>query len=99
MELEEFQCLSTEDVARLVREAGPKVCVFPINGTRRWFSLEYPPDQAGGFATAYLEVMTKRHVEIYQLLFEHGMDALLTPVFGPDLMERGEGYVQSGRSK
>ena len=94
MDAKTFQNLPTREVARLVHEAGSKVCVFPINGTRRWFLLEHPPDQAGGSATAYLDVMTKRHVEIYQLLFDHGMDTLLTPVFGPDLMERGEGYVQ-----
>jgi tuberculosinol/isotuberculosinol synthase len=39
-------------------------------------------------------VITKRHIEIYQLFFDHGLDTLLTPAFGPDLMERGEGYLQ-----
>jgi hypothetical protein len=97
--LEEFRRLPAEDVARLVREAGPKVCVFPINGTRRWFMLEHSSGrlsrtQGEDFASAYLDMVTKRHIEVYRLLFEHGLDTLLTPAFGPDLMERGGGYMQ-----
>ena len=40
MELESFLQLPLEEAARLVRADGPKVAVFPINGTRRWFMLE-----------------------------------------------------------
>ena len=94
MELEEFQRLSTEDVARLVCEAGSKVCVFPINGTRRWFLLEHRPEQEEGFAPTFFDVMAKRHIEIWQLLFAHGLDTLLAPVFGSYLMGRGEDYMQ-----
>lgn len=94
MDLAEFQDLPTEQVGRLVRAAGPKVCVFPINGTRRWFLLTHPSQRGEGLASAYLDATAKRHVEIYRLLFDHGLDTLLTPVFGPDLVERGEGYMQ-----
>ena len=44
---------------------------------------------------AYLDIAGKRHVELYQLLFDHGLDTLLTPVFGPDLLERGETYLKA----
>jgi tuberculosinol/isotuberculosinol synthase len=94
MELEEFQRLSTEDVARLVREAGPKVCVFPINGTRRWFMLEHSLKQMEDLVPVYLDVTGRRHIELYRLLFDHGLDTLLTPVFGLYHVERGEGYMQ-----
>ena len=40
LSLNEFLGLPTEEVARLVHAAGSKVCVFPINGTRRWYLLE-----------------------------------------------------------
>jgi len=93
MTLEEFQRLPTEDVARLVREAGPKVCVFPINGTRRWFVLEHGLQPGEDFVTAYLDVVGRRHIELYRLFFDHGIDTLLTPVFGPDILER-EGYEE-----
>lgn len=92
MDLETFLGLPTEEVARLVREAGPKVCVFPINGTRRWLILEYPEAVAEDFVEAYLNIAGRRHVELYQLFFDHGIDTLLTPVFGPDILARGEGY-------
>jgi tuberculosinol/isotuberculosinol synthase len=44
--------------------------------------------------TTYLDVAGKRHVELYRLFFDHGLDTLLTPVFGPDLLERGQDYMQ-----
>ena len=33
----DFLRLPTDEVARVVRASGTKVCVFPFNGTRRWF--------------------------------------------------------------
>jgi tuberculosinol/isotuberculosinol synthase len=92
MSLEEFQHLSTEEVACLVREAGPKVCVFPINGTRRWFLLEYPEQAKANFLEAYMRITWQRQTELYRLCFDHGIDTLLTPIFGPDLLDRGEEY-------
>ena len=90
--LEEFQHLPTEEVAQLVREAGPKVCVFPINGTRRWFILEYPEQAKTNFLEAYMRITWQRQTELYRLFFDHGIDTLLTPIFGPDLLDRGEEY-------
>jgi tuberculosinol/isotuberculosinol synthase len=92
MTIEEFQRLPVEDIARLVHEKGPKVCVFPINGTRRWLLLEYP-DQISGesFAEQYLHIAGRRHIELYKLFFDHGVETLLTPIFGPDILER-QGY-------
>jgi tuberculosinol/isotuberculosinol synthase len=81
-------------VARLVRADGPKVCVFPINGTRRWFMLEHPEEAAGKALDTYLEIAGEQLVRLYDLFFGHGVDTLLIPVFGPDLMERGDEYMQ-----
>jgi tuberculosinol/isotuberculosinol synthase len=92
--IETFQNLPTAEVARLVRAAGPKVCVFPINGTRRWFMLEHSPEQKEDFLASYLNMVVQRHIELYRLLFDHGLDTLLTPAFGPDIMGREQGYVQ-----
>ena len=89
---EEFQNLSTAEVAELVRRGGPKVCVFPINGTRRWFMLEYPELARENFVETYLRISGQRHIELYKLFFDHGVDTLVTPIFGPDLLERGEEY-------
>jgi tuberculosinol/isotuberculosinol synthase len=92
MDLETFLNLSTDEVARIVRAEGPKVCVFPINGTRRWFMLEYPDLARENFLDNYLRISGRRHIELYKLLFDHGVDTLVTPIFGPDLLERGEEY-------
>ncbi len=89
-----FRQLPAPEVARLVRATGSKVCVFPINGTRRWFLLEHPPQGNADPVAAYLDVAGRRHVELYRLFFDHGLDTLLTPVFGPDIIERGEDYMK-----
>ena len=90
MTIDEFLRLPTEEVAQLVCKAGPRVCVFPINGTRRWFMLEYP--QSASSPEAYLQTAWQRQVELYKLFFDHGVSTLLTPIFGPDLLQRGEAY-------
>ncbi len=94
MDRDTFINLPLSQLAEHVRETGPKVCAFPINGTRRWFILEYPEKAQADFINAYFDIAAKRHTELYKLLFEHGIDILLTPVFGPDLQSRGEEYMQ-----
>jgi tuberculosinol/isotuberculosinol synthase len=94
VDVDAFLSLSTDEVAALVRDAGPKACVFPINGTRRWFLLEYPPEPGADVLGNYLAVIERRHIELYRLLFDHGIEYLLTPAFGPDLAERGDDYVE-----
>lgn len=95
MELESFLRLSTVEAAGLVRSGDPVVCAFPINGTRRWFLLEYPPEtwQGEDFLTAYLQASVRRQVDLFHLFFDHGIDTLMMPLFGPDLLERGPGYM------
>jgi adenosine tuberculosinyltransferase len=94
MDAQSFTSLPTTEVARLVRATGPKVCVFPINGTRRWFALEFPGQAATGLGQAYMRIGGQRHIELYKLFFDHGVDTLLTPIFGPDLLKRGYEYQQ-----
>ena len=89
-----FLSLSSKQVALLVREEGSKVCVFPINGTRRWFLLEHPEEAGADFMEAYFRIGGQRHIELYKLFFDHGIDTLLTPIFGPELLQRGTEYGQ-----
>jgi hypothetical protein len=94
MNLEAFQALPTSEVAQLIHEKGPKVVVFPINGTRRWFILEHGA-QGGGFSMeAYMDTTWDRQIALYKLFFEHGVETLLTPIFGPELLTRGAAYAQ-----
>ena len=92
--LEEFLRLPTEEVAKLVRASGSKVVVFPINGTRRWFALEYGSESFDDPIKAYMDISGKRHVELYKLFFDHGVDTLLTPVIGPEILATRDAYMQ-----
>lgn len=92
--LEEFLELSSEEIAKLVRESGSKVVVFPINGTRRWFMLEYGDQEFEDPIAAYMDIAMKRHIELYKLFFDHGVDTLLTPVIGPEILETRDAYMK-----
>ena len=92
--LEEFLNLPTEEVAKLVRASGSKVVVFPINGTRRWFMLEYGDQEFEDPIAAYMDIAMQRHIELYKLFFDHGVDTLLTPVIGPEILATRDGYMQ-----
>jgi adenosine tuberculosinyltransferase len=91
---EHFLELSTEEVAALVRASGQKVCVFPVNGTRRWFILEHADQIKNDFFEAYMHVSVRNHVDLCTMLFEHGIEIILAPVFGRELMRRGDEYTQ-----
>lgn len=89
-----FFNLSTNEVAALVRSAGPKVCVFPINNTRRWFALEHGGEKFDDPYAAYMDITGKEHIRLYKLIFDHGLDTLINPVFGVELFRRGEEYMK-----
>jgi tuberculosinol/isotuberculosinol synthase len=91
---ERFLQLPAEEVAALVKATGEKVCVFPVNGTRRWFLLEYADKIKDDFFEAYMDVSIRNHVDLCAMLFDHGIDTILAPVFGRELMRRGDEYTQ-----
>jgi tuberculosinol/isotuberculosinol synthase len=93
MDPDDFQSLSEHEIAQVVRASGSKVCVFPINGTRRWFVLEHSVPEGADWAQVYCDVAAERHIDLYRMLFDHGLDTLLTPIFGPDLIARGDDYA------
>ncbi len=94
--LQQFLEMPVEQAAALVRAAGPKVAVFPINGTRRWFALEHAAaaQASSDPMTTYMDIAQRRHIELYRLFFDHGVDTLLTPVYGAELFSRGGEYVR-----
>jgi tuberculosinol/isotuberculosinol synthase len=92
--LNEFLKLSSADVGKLVRESGEKVVVFPINGTRRWFILEYGEQKWDNPIESYMDVAQKRHVELYKLLFDHGIQTLIAPLVGREILETRDAYMQ-----
>jgi tuberculosinol/isotuberculosinol synthase len=91
---ENFLQLPTEEVAALVKATGQKVCVFPVNGTRRWFMLEHAEKIRDDFFQAYMDTSIENHVQLCAMLFDHGIGTILAPVFGRELMTRGDEYTQ-----
>ena len=92
--LERFLELPTDEVAALVKTTGQKVVVFPVNGTRRWFMLEHAEKTEDNFFEAYMDVSIKNHVQLCSMLYDHGIYTILTPVFGRELMHRGDEYTK-----
>jgi tuberculosinol/isotuberculosinol synthase len=94
MLFEHFLQLPTDEVSALVKATGQKVCVFPVNGTRRWFMLEHGDEIGDDFFEAYMRTSIQNHVGLCAMLFDHGIQILLAPVFGRELMRRGDEYTQ-----
>ena len=94
MDRDTFLTFPAEEVAKIVRAGGSRVCVFPFNGTRRWFLLEYGRDFDGDAAQNYVELTTQGYINTYKLVFDHGIDTIVAPVFGGEIMNRGEEYMR-----
>ena len=94
--LEAFLNLPTDDLAKLVRGDEAKTCVFPFNGTRRWFLLEHGRNfDTKEAAKKYIEATTQAYINTYKLVFEHGIDHIVAPAFGGELLtNRGEEYMR-----
>jgi hypothetical protein len=86
--LDEFLQLPTSQVAEMIRGL---TVGFPIDGTRRWFLLHYP--QVWN-VEEYKDLTGKRYVKEFAMLFDHGVETLLVPAFGGELLSRGEEYVR-----
>ena len=91
---ERFLELPVNEVAAIVKATGQKVVVFPINGTRRWFMLEHENEIGNDFFEAYMDTSIKNHVQLCSMLFDHGIHTILAPVFGRELMRRGDEYTK-----
>jgi tuberculosinol/isotuberculosinol synthase len=94
MAREQFLVLPHEELAKIVRASQTKVCVFPFNGTRRWFLMEHGDKAGDNFYQSYVEQTTQGYIQIFQLLFEHGIETILAPVFGSEILTRGPEYMQ-----
>jgi hypothetical protein len=65
---------------------------WPFNGTRRWYLSQrlHNPDATGD----YLGITGRRQAELHSMIFAHGVRYLIVPLFGTQLLERGEDYVR-----
>lgn len=94
VEKEKFLTLSTDEIANIVRADREKICVFPFNGTRRWFLLEYGLNSDEDAAKKYLDLTVQGYIDTYKLVFDYGMDKIVAPVFGGEIFNRGEKYMR-----
>jgi tuberculosinol/isotuberculosinol synthase len=88
LKLDEFLRLPTPKVAEMIRGL---TMGFPIDGTRRWFLLNHPNVWD---IEEYKQVTARRYIEVFTLLFDHGVETILVPAFGGELMSRGDEYVR-----
>jgi len=93
IELTQFLSLSSDEVAGIVRDSGTKVCVFPFNGTRRWFLLEHGHEKYADPNDAYMGKTTQAYIRLYKMLFDHGVEKVIAPIFGKDILGRGVEYM------
>jgi tuberculosinol/isotuberculosinol synthase len=57
--------------------------------------LEYGRDFDGDAAKKYIELTTQGYINTYKLVFDHGIDTVIAPVFGGEIMiNRGEEYMR-----
>jgi len=96
MDRAKFLSLTSPEIAELMRTAdSSQVCIFPINGSRRWCMLEHGQKPLADPAQAYIDLIGKRQIKVYELCFEHGLDSLVTPLFGNEMLDRGDDYAQN----
>lgn len=79
---ENFLTLSDEEAARLVRAAGPNICIYPIR-TAQHRGASNLPLPAGS-----------SELDPLRLLFSHGIDTLLIPLFEQSDLERNALYAR-----
>jgi tuberculosinol/isotuberculosinol synthase len=95
LDRELFLNLSMDELAKIIRRERTKTCVFPFNGTRRWFLLNHGRNFDGDAAKNYIAATTQGYINTYKLVFDHGLDNIVAPVFGGELLSnRGEEYMR-----
>ena len=92
--LQEFLEFSNQEVAEIIKAYKKQTCVFPFNGTRRWFLLEHADKAKENFIQSYIKETVRGYVRVYKLLFEHGIENVIAPVFGSEILRRGEAYME-----
>jgi hypothetical protein len=85
--------LPTLEIARLVHAAGPQTCIIPINGTRRWYRFEHSNDNMS--MEHYIDEIGATYIRLFSMLYEHGIDTIISPAYGDELLTRGEEYVNT----
>ena len=85
--LSEWLQLDDPIIARIVSGRVSTVVIY-LNGTRRWFL-----SQNKNWAN-YAKITGIAHRQLCQLFYDHGIQTLIQPLMGYDLLERGPDYLK-----
>lgn len=85
--LSEWFHLSDQEVARVVVPRVSTAVVY-LNGTRRWFLSRHKN------WAEYPKVTGKAQRKLSQLFYDHGIQTLIQPLLGYDLLGRGDVYIE-----
>jgi hypothetical protein len=91
MNRETFRSLPREHIARLLQLHRTHVAAIAVNGTRRWFVMEFGkvPEK---YPNQYLDAMSHTQIRLCKLFYSLGLKTLVMPVFGLELVGRGSSY-------
>ena len=65
---------------------------WPFNGTRRWYLLHRRENlDASDYVTATIRAQAEQH----RLVFAHGVNVIVAPHFGAELLQRGPTYTRT----
>lgn len=85
--LQEWLRIDDQQIAGIIRQKVSTAVLF-INGTRRWF-MSQNVDWAN-----YSQITGDAQRRVSQLMYEHGVQTLIQPVLGYDLIDRGPEYLK-----
>lgn len=85
--LQEWLQLENQDIAEVVAQKTATAVIY-LNGTRRWFLSQNKNWDD------YPETTGTAHRRVTQLFYDHGIQTLIQPILGYDLLERGQDYMR-----
>ena len=85
--LTEWHQLDDQVVANIVAQKVSTAVIY-LNGTRRWFLSQNKN------WTDYAKTTSAAHRQLCQLFYDHGIQTLIQPILGYDLLERGYDYLK-----
>lgn len=93
---EEFLHQPTEEIRKIVgRKNRPYTGIFIADGNRRLVMAEtglMPQEES--FYDSYVKIFTELFRENLSVFFEHGLNTLVFPLFGPSFLERDDMFRQ-----
>jgi hypothetical protein len=85
--LQQWLLLDDQEIASSVAQKVSTAAVY-VNGTRRWFLSQHQD------WNSYAKIAGLAQRQLSQLLYAHGVQTLIQPMLGYDLLDRGAEYLE-----